>query len=74
MALSEARKNEIIEEEKLRLQARREAWKEFAAEDGWHGRGCHGGRRFWLGKLLFWGLAIGLVAHFTLGAACGHNF
>ena len=71
MALSDERKAEILEEEKLRLQARREAWAEAAQNHGYYHGGCYGGRRWWLGRLLFWAVVAGGVVMLTRHGFCG---
>ena len=71
MALSDERKAEILEEEKLRLQARREAWSEAVQSHGYYQGGCYGGhRRWWLHRVLFWAVVVGGVVMLTRHGAC----
>ena len=73
MALSEERKAEIMEEEKLRLEARKQAWQEAYVSSRWHGHGgyCGGGRRWWLHRALFWAVVIGGVVLWHGHGVCG---
>lgn len=79
MELNEQDKERIIAEEKLRMETRKEFFKENFGGMGWHGRwgsrwhgyGCHGHHGFGLFKILVLGLAIFGLCHLWHGPTCG---
>jgi hypothetical protein len=65
MELNEQEKERIIAEEKLRMETRKDFFKENFGRGGWVGGGCHGGcHRFGFLKCLFIAAAIFAVCHF----------
>lgn len=81
MELNEQDKERIIAEEKLRMETRKEFFKEnFSGMGwhhrwggGWHGYGCHGYRcgGFGFFKIVLLALVIFGLCHLWRGPACG---